>query len=70
MKLPKQLKGAKGKHLLGYEWNEMAVLARSLNYVTKIIGYFENNDIPYVTTSSSTLFRDEITIEAGMILRS
>ena len=25
----------KRKHLLGYEWNEMAVLARSLNYVTK-----------------------------------
>ena len=41
-------KGAKEKNLLGYEWNEMAVLARSLNYVTKIIGYFENNDIPYV----------------------
>lgn len=58
------------KNLLGYEWDEMAVLARSLNYVSKVIGYFDNNDIPYVTTSSSNLFREEITIEAGMILRA
>ena len=49
---------------------KMAVLARSLNYVSKVIGYFDNNDIPYVTTSSSNLFREEITIEAGMILRA
>ena len=60
----------KRKNLLGYEWDEMAVLARSLNYVSKVIGYFDNNDIPYVTTSSSNLFREEITIEAGMILRA
>jgi len=63
-------KALKRKNLLGYEWDEMAVLARSLNYVSKVIGYFDNNDIPYVTTSSSNLFREEITIEAGMILRA
>ena len=60
----------KRKNLLGYEWHEMAVLTRSLKYASKVIGYFDNNDIPYVTTSSSNLFRDEITIEAGMILRA
>lgn len=58
------------KNLLGYEWDEMAVLSRSLNYVTSIIDYFELNEIPYVTTSSGNLFRDEVTIEAGMILRA
>lgn len=60
----------KRRNLLGYEWDEMAVLARSLNYVSKVIAYFDSNDIPYVTTSSSNLFREEITIEVGMILRA
>ena len=58
------------KNLLGYEWDEMAVLTRSLNYVSNITDYFDINDIPYVTTSSSNLFREEVTIEAGMILRA
>ncbi|MDE0954033.1 MAG: ATP-dependent DNA helicase [Candidatus Poseidoniales archaeon] len=58
------------KNIIGYEWDEMAILARSLNHLEVLINHFSNAGIPFVTTSSGTLFRDNLSIEAGMLLRT
>lgn len=58
------------QHLLGYEWDEMAVLARSLAHVEVLQQHLDQRGVPYVTTSSETLFRDPSTRFAGLLLRS
>ena len=57
------------QNLLGYEYDEMVILARSLNYVEIMLNHFDELKIPYVTTSSGTLFRDDLSVQAGMLLR-
>ena len=58
------------QNLLGYEYDEMVILARSLNYVEIMLNHFDELKIPYVTTSSGTLFRDDLSVQAGMLLRA
>ena len=57
------------RHLLGIEYDEMAILARSLNYVRQIIHQLEMRGIPFSTTDSSNLFNDELTREIGLLVR-
>ena len=58
------------QNLLGYEYDEMVILARSLNYVEIMLNHFDELKIPYVTTSSGTLFRDDLSVQAGMLLHA
>jgi DNA helicase-2/ATP-dependent DNA helicase PcrA len=60
----------KGKHLRGYEWDEMAILARSLSHLESIKASLEIEGIPFVSTSSETLFLDPSTRYAGLLLRA
>lgn len=60
----------KGQHLRGYEWDEMAILARSLSHLEAIKTTLEVEGVPFVTTSSETLFGDPSTRYAGLLLRA
>lgn len=60
----------KGKHLRGYEWDEMAILARSLSHLESIKASLEIEGVPFVSTSSETLFLDPSTRYAGLLLRA
>ena len=60
----------KGKHLRGYEWDEMAILARSLSHLESIKASLEIEGIPFVSTSSASLFHDPSTRYAGLLLRA
>ena len=60
----------KRKHLFGYEWDEMAILARSLSHLDSIKASLEIEGIPFVSTSSETLFLDPGTRYAGLLLRA
>ena len=60
----------KRKHLFGYEWDEMAILARSLSHLESIKASLEIEGIPFVSTSSETLFLDPGTRYAGLLLRA
>ncbi|MBJ64389.1 MAG: hypothetical protein CMB55_06320 [Euryarchaeota archaeon] len=58
------------KQLLGYEYDEMVILARSLKHVEILTNHLKNLGVPYVSTSSGTLFEDDLSVEAGMLLRA
>ena len=60
----------KGQHLRGYEWDEMAILGRSLSHLKAIKTTLEVEGVPFVTTSSETLFGDPSTRYAGLLLRA
>lgn len=60
----------KGQHLRGYEWDEMAILARSLPHLEAIKSTLNMEGVPFVTTSSETLFGDPSTRYAGLLLRA
>ena len=60
----------KGQHLRGYEWSEMAILGRSLNHLASLKSTLQLEGIPFVSTSSETLFLDPSTRYAGLLLRA
>ena len=57
------------RNLIGIEFDEMAILAASLNHTKQITHLLASEGIPFVTTNSSDLFNDDLTRDIGLILR-
>jgi DNA helicase-2/ATP-dependent DNA helicase PcrA len=57
------------RNLMGIEFDEVAILAASLEHVKQITHLLAIEGVPFVTTNSSDLFNDDLSRNIGLILR-
>jgi DNA helicase II / ATP-dependent DNA helicase PcrA len=57
------------RNLMGIEFDEVAILAASLDHVKQITHLLAIEGVPFVTTNSSDLFNDDLSRDIGLILR-